>query len=65
MKSKQKAAAFSLKEAAQYVGVCESVLLSLIKDNQISARKARRRWIVSKKVLDAWLEDIGENIYLI
>ena len=57
MKNNNQKAAFSLKEAAEYLGISQPVLLKLVRSGEIAARKpGGRRWLISKAVLDSWLE---------
>ena len=57
MKSNTQKAVFSLKEAAEYLGISQPVLLKLVRNGEIAARKpGGRRWLISRTVLDKWLE---------
>ena len=57
MKNKSQKAAFSLKEASEYLGISQPVLLKLVRSGEIAARKpGGRRWLISKAVLENWLE---------
>ena len=61
MKSEQTQQAFNLTEASSYIGVCGPTMLSLIRANEIPARKiGKRRWLISKATLDKWLEEGGK-----
>jgi len=61
MKSNSHQAAFNLKGASVYVGVCQPTMLTLIRSKEIPARKiGKRRWLISKANLDKWLEEGGK-----
>jgi len=61
MKSYSNQAAFNLKGASTYIGVCQPTMLALIRSKEIPARKiGKRRWLISKASLDKWLEEGGK-----
>jgi len=59
MENKEIKVAFNLKEASQYIGVSTPTLLSIVRSGEIPSRKiGKRRWLISKAVLDNWISDI-------
>ena len=64
MKNCLNKAVFNLKEAAEYLGLSQPTLLDLLSKNEIAYRRAgKRRWLISKSVLNEWLarSSEGEN----
>lgn len=52
--------AFNLKQAAKYLGISTPTLLDIIRSGEIAShRVGKRRWLISKVVLDNWLERSG------
>ena len=46
---------FNLKQAAAYLGVSIPTLTALLRSGEIPCRRAGQRWLISKTVLDTWL----------
>ena len=58
MKIERTKAAFTLTDAASYLGISSPTMLALIRSNEIPARKiGKRRWLISKATLDKWLDE--------
>lgn len=56
MENKEMKVAFNLKEASQYIGVSTPTLLSIVRSGEIPSKKVgKRRWLISKVVLDNWI----------
>lgn len=53
--------AFTAAEAARYLGIGEHQMLQLLREREIPAIRLGRRWIVSRKALDRWLETRSEQ----
>ena len=47
--------AFTVEEAARYLGISEGTLIKALRAGTIPARRLGRRWIISKAALDDWL----------
>ena len=46
---------FNLKQAAAYLGISVPTLAALLRSCEIPCRRAGQRWLISKTVLDTWL----------
>ena len=46
---------FNLKQAAAYLGISIPTLTALLRSGEIPCRRAGQRWLISKTVLDTWL----------
>ena len=46
---------FNLKQAATYLGISVPTLAALLRSGEIHYRRAGQRWLISKTVLDTWL----------
>ena len=46
---------FNLKQAASYLGISIPTLTALLRSGEIPCRRAGQRWLISKTVLDTWL----------
>ena len=46
---------FNLKQAAAYLGISVPTLAALLRSGKIPCRRAGQRWLISKTVLDTWL----------
>jgi len=56
MENKEMKVAFNLKEASQYIGVSTPTLLNIVRSGEIPSKKVgKRRWLISKAVLDNWI----------
>ena len=50
-------AAFNLTQAAKYIGISTPTLLDIIRSGEIATHRiGKRRWLISKVVLDNWLQ---------
>ena len=49
------------KEAAQYLGINEKKIYSLISDSGLPATKVTGKWLFQRHLLDRWLEHHTEN----
>ncbi len=59
MENKEMKVAFNLKEASQYIGVSTPTLLNIVRSGEIPSKKVgKRRWLISKAVLDNWISNI-------
>ena len=46
---------FNLKQAAAYLGISVPTLTALLRSGEIPCRRAGQRWLISRTVLDTWL----------
>ena len=53
-------AAFNLTQTAKYIGISTPTLLDIIRSGEIATHRiGKRRWLISKVVLDNWLQRSG------
>ena len=58
---KKSKAVFNLREAAIYLGISVPTLAALLRSGEIPCRRAGQRWLISKTVLDPWLNANTNN----
>ena len=46
---------FNLKQAAAYLGISVPTMAARLRSGEIPCRRAGQRWLISKTVLDTWL----------
>jgi len=51
----------TLMEAKQYLKVARSVVLKLLQEKKIRAKKVGRKWIIMKSEIDKFLTDFDEK----
>ena len=58
---KKSKAVFNLREAAAYLGISVPTMAALLRSGEIPCRRAGQRWLISKSVLDNWLNANTNN----
>ena len=58
---KKSKAVFNLREAAAYLGISVPTMAALLRSGEIPCRRAGQRWLISKTVLDTWLNANANN----
>lgn len=54
-------AVMDLKEAAEYLGVCQPKIRELVRRDDFPAMKIGRSWKISRKGLEDWIEEKTKN----
>ena len=54
-------AVMSIKEAAEYLGICEATVRELVRTADFPAMKLGKNWRISRKGLEEWIEEKTRN----
>ncbi|MYL45015.1 helix-turn-helix domain-containing protein [Virgibacillus halodenitrificans] len=52
---------FTVKDAAEYLGVCTDTIYTMVRQKEIPHFRLRRRIMFSKEAIDHWIRDQEEN----
>lgn len=55
--------ALSVEEAAAALGISRSLAYNMVRAGKIPARRLGKRWLISSKALDRFLEDMLSESY--
>lgn len=52
---------FTVQEAAEYLGVCEDTIYTMVKQKEIPHFRVRRRIFFLKEKIDEWIREQATN----
>ncbi|WP_010532475.1 helix-turn-helix domain-containing protein [Lentibacillus jeotgali] len=52
---------FTVKAAAEYLGVCEDTVYTMVRKKEIPHFRLRRRIMFSKEAIDNWIREQEQN----